>query len=290
MPREAGPHARGRTRVSDTAAHRAALEAVLATLPAPAVAVSGGVDSMTLAVVAHRARPGDTRMLHAVSAAVPPQASERVRRYAAREGWRITELDAGEMDDPRYRANPANRCFFCKTNLYATMQRLCGDGLVSGTNLDDLGDWRPGLAAAGDHGVRHPYVEAGIDKAGVRALARDLGLADLAELPAAPCLSSRVETGIAIDPRVLPVINDVEQWLTRELAPRTVRCRLRHGGIVLELDPQTLAALDGDAGVADAIAAGTAARFARIGIAGGVRLEAYRMGSAFLRADGAGSP
>jgi len=281
IPVRTAPRAAWPTPVSDAAARRAALEAVLAALPAPSVAVSGGVDSMTLAVIAHRARPGDTRMVHAVSAAVPAQASERVRRYARREGWRLSELDAGEMDDARYRANPANRCFFCKTNLYASMRRVCGEGLVSGTNLDDLGDYRPGLAAAAEHGVRHPYVEAGIDKAGVRALARGLGLSDLAELPAAPCLSSRVETGIAIDPRVLPVINEVEQWLARELSPRTVRCRVRRHGIVVELDAGALAGVDarGHAPLAAAIAA----RFARVGIEHGVSFERYRMGSAFLR-------
>jgi len=257
---------------------------VLVAMPAPGVAVSGGVDSMTLAVIAHRVRPADARMVHAVSAAVPVAASERVRRYAAREGWRLTELDAGEMHDPHYRANPANRCFFCKTNLYGAMQRACGDGLISGTNLDDLGDYRPGLAAAAEHGVRHPYVEAGIDKQGVRALARSLGLDDLAELPAAPCLSSRVETGIAIDPRVLPVIDDVERWLARALSPRTVRCRLRRGGIVVELDPDTLAGLAGERD----LAARVAARFARVGIRRDVRFEPYRMGSAFLRPAGAG--
>ena len=103
----------------------------------------------------------------------------------------------------------------------ARSRRAPGDHL-SGTNLDDLGDWRPGLQAAAAHGVRHPYVEAGIDKATVRALARALGLDDLAELPAAPCLSSRLATGIAVTAERLRLVHAVERLIQRELAPR--RC------------------------------------------------------------------
>ena len=151
-----------------------------------AVAVSGGVDSMTLAVVAGRTLGRDARMYHAVSPAVPSEATRRVHAYADREGWTLDVMDAGEFGDARYMANPANRCYFCKTNLYGSMAARATGTLVSGTNVDDLGDFRPGLAAAGEHAVRHPYVEAGFRKDDVRALARSLELDDLAELPAAP--------------------------------------------------------------------------------------------------------
>ncbi|MGE0716219.1 MAG: adenine nucleotide alpha hydrolase, partial [Alphaproteobacteria bacterium] len=136
--------------------------------------------------------------------------------------------------------------------------------------------WRPGLEAARDHGVRHPYVEAGIDKAGVRAIARRLGLGDVAEQPASPCLSSRVETGIAIDPGELATIHAVETLVAHRLSPPTVRCRLRRAGWIVELDAGTLDALDAHARMtlaADiANATGAAVSFAP-----------YRMGSAFLR-------
>ncbi|WP_202964912.1 ATP-dependent sacrificial sulfur transferase LarE, partial [Inquilinus limosus] len=231
-------------------ADRMRLEGVLDGLGPIAVAVSGGVDSMTLAVLAHRRRPEAVTMVHAVSPAVPPLATARVRDWAGREGWALTVLDAGEFADPRYRENPVNRCYFCKTNLYGAIAGRVAGTIVSGTNLDDLGEYRPGLDAAREHGVHHPYVEAGIGKAGLRALARDLGLGDLAELPSSPCLSSRVETLIPIEPEMLRTIDAVEQLVASRLKPRTVRCRVRAAGLVVELDPGSLAGLGEDGAAA----------------------------------------
>ena len=264
----------------------AALERVLGEIDRVAVAVSGGVDSMTLAVVAHRVLGGSATMLHAVSAAVPADATERVVRYARREGWRLERIDAGELHDARYVANPVNRCYFCKTNLYSTIAPLAGAGgtIVSGTNTDDLGDFRPGLAAAAEHAVRHPYVECGIGKSTVRAIAARLGLDDLAELPAAPCLSSRVETGIAIDPAVLKAIDACERMVRNATGAATVRCRVRRAAVVVELDDVALSALDAPA---RAVLAGELdQRMAAAGVSRTVRFEPYRMGSAFLRPSG----
>jgi uncharacterized protein len=183
-------------------------------------------------------------VFHAVSAAVPPAATERVREYAAREGWQLRLVDAGEFSDEKYLSNPANRCFFCKTNLYATLASAAGGAqLFSGTNVDDLGDWRPGLKAAEAHGVRHPFVEAGLSKADIRDLAAAHGLTDIAELPSAPCLSSRVESGIRIDPNALRTIDRVETLIRDRLKSQIVRCRLRSSGMVIELDDQTLTAM-----------------------------------------------
>ncbi|MEM7044319.1 MAG: adenine nucleotide alpha hydrolase, partial [Pseudomonadota bacterium] len=245
-----------------------------------AIAVSGGVDSMTLAFIAHRRLGEQASMFHAVSPAVPAAATARVEAYAGKEGWTLATLDAGEFADERYRANPANRCFFCKTNLYGALAAKTSDQLVSGTNLDDLGDWRPGLKAADAEGVRHPFVEAGIDKATVRRLAAHFGLDDLADLPAAPCLSSRIETGLRIDADLLPKIDRVERLLRERLAPETVRCRLRKDGVVIELDQPTLRALDATArrALAEEIA-----DIVGKPDAGGIAFESYRRGSAFLR-------
>src|SRR5208337_2844675 len=155
------------------------LAAVLSNIRGPlAVAVSGGVDSLTLATFAHRTADSRAEMFHAVSPAVPGDATVRVELLAAAQGWRLRMVDAGEFTDETYLANPVDRCFFCKTN------------------LDGLREYRPGLQAAKRHSVRHPYLEAGIDKRAVRSLARELGLGALSELPAAPCLSSRVRLAL----------------------------------------------------------------------------------------------
>jgi len=259
------------------------LREVLLTLPGATIAVSGGVDSMTLSSFAHSILgAGGVAMVHALSPAVPAAATQRVREYAAQEGWHLKEVDAGEFSDPRYRANPVDRCFFCKSHLYETLGNLADGVVLSGTNCDDLGDYRPGLKAAANNAVRHPYVDAGMTKDDVRALARRLGLDGLAELPSSPCLSSRVETGIRIEPERLALIDTVETWLQSTLNPKVVRCRIRQAGMVIELDPETLEGLTAQhrRAVIDAAAAHLPATDNL-----DVSFAAYRQGSAFVGAD-----
>jgi uncharacterized protein len=254
----------------------AALAAILREMERPVIAVSGGVDSLTLAAFVHDITAANCQMLHAVSPAVPKDATERVQRLAAERGWALRLMDAGEFADPRYLANPSNRCFFCKTNLYGMMARLTDGQLLSGMNLDDLSDWRPGLEAAKDHGVRHPFVEAEMTKTDIRALAARMGLGDVAELPASPCLSSRVETGLPIEADTLALIDRVESHIRRTHGIATVRCRVRRDGFSLEIGQDALTAMPNDARVTLQSEASAIAGQA-------VTLAPYRMGSAFLR-------
>lgn len=220
-------------------------------------------------------------MFHAISPAVPEAATERVRTMAATHGWRLRIVEANEFDDVDYLANPVDRCFYCKRDLYGAIRELTSSTILSGTNLDDLADYRPGLKAAEKHGVRHPFVEAEITKDDVRALASHLGLGDVADLPAAPCLSSRVETGLVIRADWLRVIELVESDISAEFKPRTVRCRVRAAHVALELDPQTIRAMP--IAVRERVCAAAAARWRGIGVDLPVSIDAYRMGSAFLR-------
>ena len=264
-----------------------ALEKYLQSLGPVAVAVSGGVDSMTLAVVAHRVNP-NSQQFHAVSPAVPSTATERVKRYAQQEGWQLHIVNAREVDDQRYRANPVNRCYYCKSNLYNALAFDSDLPIVSGTNLDDLSDFRPGLRAADEFKVSHPFVEAGIDKNTIRAIAKHLQLHDLHELPAAPCLASRVTTGIEIDPALLPVIDKVEtkiwQDFGKQLNLSAVRCRILPDKISIQLQGE----IDFDAGdkmfssmiddVKDILQSAGYDQFAAITV------DPYQRGSAFVGA------
>jgi uncharacterized protein len=245
-----------------------------------AVAVSGGVDSMTLAHVAWRFSRTAATMYHATGPAVPAAARARVEAHAAAHEWQLVLLDAGEQADGRYRANPVDRCYYCKTNLYERIRAATRDAIASGTNRDDLDDFRPGLRAAAERGVVHPYVEAGIGKADVYALAASLGLTDLERLPAQPCLASRVETGIAIAQEDLAFVDAVETRLAARLGPEAVlRCRVTHQGVVIELSSAQYA-------TAHALArdVGTEACRAEGRTFAGVR--PYARGAAFLRKAG----
>jgi len=210
---------------------------------------------------------------------VPALATRRVREHADRWGWSLQILDAGEFEDPRYRANPVNRCYFCKTNLYRSLRSRWPGVLFSGTNADDLKDFRPGLQAASEWRVTQPYVEADIGKAGIRALARDLGLQDVQDLPAQPCLASRIETGIAIAGDDLIMVDDIESMVRQRLGQVPIRCRVRQRGVTLELDATSLQSNRDSIGELAQDVAEICGRWGR----GFVGIEPYRMGSAFLR-------
>jgi uncharacterized protein len=220
------------------------LNEALVSMGPVAVAVSGGVDSLTLAEAAHRVFGEQFQAFHAVSPAVPPSATKRVKQLANQRNWTLKIINAGEFNDTNYLTNPVNRCFYCKFNLYGSITGSTELQVVSGTNKDDLSDFRPGLKAAGDHRIRHPFVEAGINKDGIRALARHFGLETIAELPAAPCLSSRLQTGIAVTAERLLFIDQVEDVARKVLSPGTVRCRILSERVEVQLDAASLEKLE----------------------------------------------
>jgi uncharacterized protein len=257
------------------------LGALLGEMGEVAVAVSGGVDSLTLATVAHRRLGARATMFHAISPAVPAEATARVQDLGAHEGWQLKVIDAGEFEREEYRRNPVDRCFYCKASLYGAILRHTSACVVSGANLDDLADDRPGLRAAADAGVRHPYIEVQIGKAALRGIATQLGLGAIAELPASPCLSSRVETGLRIRPEELAIIHDAEVLVGGMVRAATVRCRLRMHGIVIEIDALSLNRLENAERVR--IQTQVQALLARNGRPAPVSLAAYRMGSAVVR-------
>jgi uncharacterized protein len=212
------------------------LHTVLDTLPQRVIACSGGIDSLLLATLAHRALPEATRVLHAVSPAVPQEATARVRAWARQEGWSLEIVESGEFDDEDYLSNPSNRCYHCKRHLYDRLHTLgqAGDTVLSGANMDDLGEYRPGLTAASEKGVRHPWVEAHIGKAALRDIARQLGL-PFAELPASPCLASRLYTGTRVTAARVRAVEAGETLIRQQTGIGVVRCRLREDQVLVEV-------------------------------------------------------
>lgn len=246
-----------------------------------AVAVSGGVDSLTLAAAAYDVFGATFVAFHAVSPAVPPRATHRVQRIAKQSKWPLTIVDAGEFGDERYLANNTDRCYHCKSSLYERIAGSTDLQIVSGANTDDLSDFRPGLTAADEHDVRHPFVEAGIGKDGIRAIARQVGLGSVAELPAAPCLSSRLQTGITVTPDRLRFIDEVEEYAKDLLSPKTVRCRVMAEQIEIQLDELSLENVRQSQELRSILTEYVAERQQRP-----VRFAAYRMGSSVVHSDG----
>lgn len=244
-------------------ARRDQLLALLGSFPSVAVAFSGGIDSTVVAKAAHLALGNRSVAVTADSPSVPRSELAEARRLAALIGIRHIVMPTAEFENPEYVKNDGSRCYFCKTELYSALHRrlpeLGAAVIVSGANLDDQGDYRPGLVAAAEQGVRHPLQEAGLTKADVRALARAWGLPTW-DKPASPCLSSRLVPGLAVTAERLERVEAAELVL-RRLGLRECRVRYHEGDLArIEVPPPAIAQL-----AADPIRSELATEFARLG-------------------------
>jgi pyridinium-3,5-biscarboxylic acid mononucleotide sulfurtransferase len=233
------------------------------------VAFSGGVDSSLVAALAARAIGDRALAVTAVSPALATGELDGAREVARAVGIRHETITTAELERDGYRRNDRDRCYHCKSELYDSLSALAARrgyaALLSGANADDLGDWRPGLQAAAEHGVVHPLVEAGIGKKEVRSLARELGV-PTAEKPASPCLASRIPYGTAVDPETLARIDRAELALKR-LGYSVLR--VRHYGALgrVELAADELPRALTPSGRTAVVAAVTAAGYESVEIA-----------------------
>ncbi len=193
-----------------------------------AVAFSAGVDSTVVAAAAFRACGDQAVAVTAVSASLPSGEQTAAEDLARQIGIRHELLLTDEFNDPNYVRNPFNRCYFCKSELYrqvaAKAPQWNVDIVVNGANLDDLGDYRPGLQAANEFRVASPLVEAGLRKSDVRALAQRWGL-PVWDKPASPCLSSRLAYGLEVTPERVARVDAAEVFLRNLLQCNELRVR-----------------------------------------------------------------
>lgn len=208
------------------------------------VGFSGGVDSTYLACLAVDVMGGE-KVLAVIgrSASFPESQWQTARDVAARFGVPVLEVDTAELDDPRYAANPANRCYFCKSELWSRLAPVARERqiayVIDGTNADDLTDYRPGGRAGLEWGVLSPLAELGFTKAEIRALSRARGLPTW-EQPSAPCLSSRIPYGTAVTPARLRRIERAETALRSVGVSGDLRVRF-HGDLArVELSPSDI--------------------------------------------------
>src|SRR6516162_3755083 len=215
----------------EIAAKRDHLLNLLRSLRSVAVAFSGGIDSTVVAKAAYLVLGDRVVAVTADSASVPRAELDEARRLAKLIGIRHRIVATKEFEDPAYIRNDGSRCYYCKGELYSRIEQMLPElgaaVICSGANLDDLGDYRPGLRAASEHAVRHPLQEAGCTKAEVRQIAKAWSLPTW-DKPASPCLSSRMAPGIAVTPERTTRVEAAEAYL-HSLGIRECRVRLHEG-------------------------------------------------------------
>jgi pyridinium-3,5-biscarboxylic acid mononucleotide sulfurtransferase len=205
------------------------------------VALSAGVDSSVVALLAYRALGQSAVAVTGQSESLLPEELEIAKETARSIGIRHIVVHTNELQDPNYYANPENRCYFCKETLYNELRNLANDlgfeAILDGTQLDDLGDDRPGLKAAREAGVISPLLDTSFSKTDVRDAARYLGLA-IWDKPAMPCLSSRIAHGEEITAEKLEMVGQAELYIKRLTGVRNLRVRFNDKLARIEVSPE----------------------------------------------------
>lgn len=230
---------------TSSAAREEALAAWLRAAGRVAIGFSGGVDSAYLAVVARRTLGADNVLaIIGRSASYPAEQWATARGVAESFGIEVLELDTDELNDPRYAANPSNRCYFCKTELWSKLVPRARARefhvVVDGTNADDLGDYRPGAQAAREHVVASPLADLGFTKAEIRDRSRALGIPTWSQ-PSSPCLSSRLPYGTTVTPARLGQVEQAERALRALGITDDLRVRYHDDLARVELSQASLA-------------------------------------------------
>jgi uncharacterized protein len=251
---------------------------LFAGIPSAAVALSGGVDSTVVAAAAFRALGSRAVAVTGRSPSLAASELQHARRAAAAAGIEHRIFDTHEFEDENYVRNDGTRCYYCKSELYDTLIEFCrreGFEIVcSGANIDDLGDYRPGLKAAAERGVRHPLQEVEFGKFEVRLLAEFWNLPNW-DKPASPCLSSRIAVGLEATPERVKRIEQAEEFL-QSLGFNDLRVRCHHGELArIETPVYAISRLS-----IEPMRSAVAAEFRRLGFQFvSLDLEGFRSGS-----------
>lgn len=218
------------------------LKSILSEMGEVVVAYSGGVDSAFLLKVAYDVLGDKAYGVLAISPTYPSREFEKAKDTAALIGARIKIIETNELEEEKFRTNPVNRCYFCKSELFTKIAEIAESkqykNLVDGSNFDDKGDYRPGMKALSEKGIRSPLQEAELTKAEIRQLSKGLGLPTW-DKDAMACLSSRFPYGENIDIEKLRMVDVIENYLF-DLGFRNIRARHQKNTLKIEVSPEQI--------------------------------------------------